>query len=405
MRRLLSFSVLLAALVSVVIGGAAHAAPVPVTVRVALYPYVPGPYAVFALLAREFQKRNEGVTLELVEVDPSKDYYDDGLTSLKADVYEIDSILLAEMIPKVAPLNLSLADFTAEARDAVTRDGIVYAVPHWLCGNFIFFRNGDDALRDAATWIDLLKVISTRNKPLLVDMFGRLTLGEWYLTLLADRIGVDAAQKAVLASSQPDADVVSELKQILSACPTGYCRSRTYHERTGFYARAFARGEARAYVGYSETLHYALTELSSNCGLGTSCLAPDEIAVRRLPTMQGTLSEGIGWVDGLALSKDATGATRDAALKFIEFATSADGYRAALQPIHGEGPRYLLPARTGIQPDGAPLYPDLLAAQAGRKTGTAPGLSAGLRRLSVKLNCLLPVDRTDTKSQGACQTP
>jgi thiamine pyridinylase len=287
----------------------------------------------------------------------------------------------------------------------VTRNGVVYAVPHWLCGNFVFYRKGDNAIRDAATWTDLVKILAQRNKPLLFDMFGRLTIGEWYLTLLSDRIGVEAAQQAILANQPPNDDVLSDLKQILLGCPTGYCRSRTYHDRTGFYARAFIRGEAQAYVGYSETLHYALSELLSNCGLGTSCLAPDEIAVRRLPTVKGTASEGIGWVDGLALSKEATGATRDAAIKFIEFATSADGYKVALQPIFGEGPRYLLPARTGVVPSGAPLYPDLLAAHAGRKTGTTPGLNASLRKLSVKLNCLLPVDRTDTKSQGTCQTP
>lgn len=403
MRQLHLAAFALVASISLLFASALQAAPV--TVKVALYPYVPGQYAVFALLAREFQRRNEGVTLELVEVDPSKDYYSGGLTTLKADVYEIDSILLNEMIPRIVPLDVPLDDFAAETREAVTRNGIVYAVPHWLCGNFVFYRKGDPAIRDAATWTDLVKALRQHDKPLFIDMFGRLTLGEWYLTLLADRIGVDAAQQSIVASPEPNADVVSDLKRILSACPTGYCRSRTYHGRTGFYARAFIRGEAPAYVGYSETLHYALNELLENCGPGTSCLAPEDIAVRRLPSVKGVSSGGIGWVDGLALSKEATGATRDAALKFIEFATSPVGYNAVLQPIQGEGPRYLLPARVGVQPGGAPLYPDLLAAQAGRKTGTAPGLNASLQELSAMLNCLLPIDRTDTRSQESCRTP
>ena len=52
----------------------------PITLRVALYPYVPDQYTVFMLLAREFQRQNEGVTLDLVE--PVKEYYDGGLLAL-----------------------------------------------------------------------------------------------------------------------------------------------------------------------------------------------------------------------------------------------------------------------------------------------------------------------------------
>src|SRR5258708_1126916 len=119
-------------LVAVVFAPAVHAAET-ITLRVALYPYVPGPQALFAQLAREFQGRNEGAILEVV--DPEKDYYDGGLLALDADVFEIDTILLSDMIAagKIAPLDVSLAGFAPESIEAVTRDGVTYAVPHWLC--------------------------------------------------------------------------------------------------------------------------------------------------------------------------------------------------------------------------------------------------------------------------------
>ena len=89
-----------------------------VSLRVALYPFVPNQYAVFALLARAFQRKEmeehkQPVVLDLIEVDPKKDYYEDGLLTLQADIYEIDSILLSDMIDanKIAPLNISLAAF------------------------------------------------------------------------------------------------------------------------------------------------------------------------------------------------------------------------------------------------------------------------------------------------------
>jgi len=405
MRRNLTISVLLGALFGFFVWGGLHAEPVPVTLRVALYPYVPGPHSVFTLLTQEFQKRNPGVTLELAEVDPDKEYYSGGLTSLNADVYEIDSILLSEMLSKIAPLTVSLDGFTQEAKDAVTRNGAIYAVPHWLCGNFLFYRKDDAPIRDAATWSDLLKLFQHRNKALIFDFYGRLTLGEWYITLLADRLGVEQAQQSILASDKPDDTVVSDLRQILAACPTGYCRSPAFHDKTGFYARAFIRGEASAYIGYSESLHYGLQEIMDNCGLGSACLSAEDIAVRRLPSITGNVGGGIGWVDGLAMSKDVTGTKRDMARKFIEFATSVDGYNSVLQPIYGEAPRYLLAARAGVTPPEAPLYPELIKAHAGRQTGTKQGLNAGLQALSKNLNCRLPIDRTDSGGLSKCKAP
>jgi thiamine pyridinylase len=377
-----------------------------VTLRVALYPYVPGAHALFAQLAREFERRHEGAKLALVEVDPQKDYYDDGLLTLDADVFEIDTILLSDMIAagRIAPLDVSLAGFAPEAIEAVTRDNTVYAVPHWLCGNFLFYAASDTAIRDAVTWADLLQVLAREKRTLLVDLFGSLTLGEWYLTLLSDRVGVAAAQEAVLAGGEPDETVVADLRAILPACPAGSCRSRDAHERPGHYAAAFVCRELRAaYIGYSETLHFAL-EAINNSPPNLWCVDPSAIAVRRLPTLnRGAASEGIGWVDGLAIAAGLTGAKKDLALKFIAFATSADGYRAALQTQGTEAPRYLLPARTGLTFENAPLYPDLAAAHAGRKTGTMPGLNARLRALGAKLNCLLPIDPADTRTIASCR--
>ena len=378
-----------------------------VKLRVALYPYVPGKHSVFNLLAREFQRRNEGLVVEMVEVPADQDYYDGGLAALDADVYEIDSILLSDVLHKLAPLSLSLDGFSPESVEAVTRNGVVYAVPHWMCGNFLFYRKSDTAIRDADTWEAVTTALARQNKPLLVDFFGRLTLGEWYMTMLADRKGAMAAEAAILSGDAPDSDVVADLNSILSACPTGMCRSRDLHDRTGYYARAFIRGEAGAYVGYSESVHYALQEAIDNCRIGGPCLSANEVAVRRLPKLSGTsFAGGVGWVDGLAISNVLSPAVRQAALNFVQFATSADAYKLVLEPDWMEAPRYLLPARTGLVfGDNAPFYPDFLSAHAGRKTGTLPGLNRKLQVIGTTLNCMIPIDRTDTRSARSCNTP
>jgi thiamine pyridinylase len=378
-----------------------------VTLRVALYPYVPERHSVFTLLSQEFQRQNPGLILQLVEVPADQDYYNGGLAALDADVYEIDSILLSDVLGKVAPLQLSMQGFEPTAIEAVTRNGLTYAVPHWMCGNFLFYRKDNVAVRDAVTWADLTGELAKQGRPLLIDLFGRLTLGEWYITMLADRLGTAPAQAAILSSDVPDPAVVADLASILSACPAGSCRSKNLHDRTGYYARAFVRGEGGAYIGYSESLYSALKEIIDNCRTGSPCLSPGEIAVRRLPKLSAaSTGEGVGWVDGLAISNTLSDGKREAALKFVEFATSEQAYKLLLQPEWMDAPRYLLPARTGLSlGSDAPLYSDLFAAHQGRKTGTAPRLNAKLQNLSKKLTCGLPIDRTDTSTMANCKLP
>lgn len=167
------------------------------------------------------------------------------------------------------------------------------------------------------------------------------------------------------------------------------------------------RGEAGAYIGYSETVHFAFREAIENCGIDVPCLPLDEVAVRRLPQLTTASSgEAIGWVDGLSIKKTLSGPEREAALKFITFATSPDAYKLVLDPEWMNAPRYLLPARAGLSfRSEEALYPDFLAAHAGRKTGTLKGLNERLHNLAGKLNCALPIDRTDTKSLTDCKRP
>jgi len=114
----------------------------------------------------------------------------------------------------------------------------------------------------------------------------------------------------------------------------------------GFYAREFLRGGAVAYVGYSETLHYAIDQRVNDCGPSASCLKAEDIKVRRLPTMlPGRERVGLRWVDGLALAANLPEEKQALALEFIRDAVSDEAYRMAFEPRWPYVPRYLLPAR------------------------------------------------------------
>ncbi|HEU4619306.1 MAG TPA: extracellular solute-binding protein [Gammaproteobacteria bacterium] len=383
---------------------AAAAAAEPITLKVALYPSVPMPRDLFAELEGAFEGKHPGINVELVDTQHfNDDYYSGALLDTEADVYEVDTILLTDMIAagKVQALDLPRNDYFADSIAAVTRNGKTYAVPHWLCGNLLFYRKADGWIGQAKSWDELIAAFLEHGRHLAVDFEGHSTLGEWYLTLLSNKLGLEEAEKRVLKSHGLDDEVVAEMRKILEACLPGTCRSRDLHDRTGYYSRAFVRGEVGAYVGYSESLHYGLQEALEDCRLD-SCLSESDIAVRALPVAGNASEHGLGWVDGLAIDNHVSAAKLQAAKDFIAFLTSDDAYSLILEPEEGEAPRYLMPALP-VTIEHAAMYPSLQVALEGRSTGTEAGLNARLRETSETLDCVLAA--ADKAAEAACEHP
>lgn len=72
------------------------------------------------------------------------------------------------------------------------------------------------------------------------------------------------------------------------------------------------------------------------------------------------------------------------------------------EPQWGKAPHYLIPAITRTNIKSAPLYDYFHKAHQGRKTGTLAGLNERLRQFGKKLNCTLPIDRTDITTKNEC---
>lgn len=386
------------------------------TLRVALYPYVPDARELFFKLEAVFEATYPGVNLELVESysDPktgdvvplSQTYYNGGLTQVEADIYEIDTVLLDEMVRKnkLAPIILPNRNFVPGSAAAVQLAGSTWGVPHWACGNFLFYEKGDSAIEQARTWEELAAVFG-KTGGLLLDLKGTSTLGEWYMTALAAAEGDTTVLLQKLRTPDLSQEAVNKLSLFLQRCPVGYCRSEALHDQAGSYAKLFVHRKARAYIGYSETLHSALQEIADDCMPTDGCRFPEQIAVRALPT--GT-SQGrqIGWVDALSLSSRLSERKKQLALSFIEFATSWEGYRLVLNPEWPSAPRYLLPAVSWIDSEAKlqpPLYPELARAFGSRAIMTADGLNDLLRKHGKSLECALPPERGDQTWQRKCQ--
>jgi len=133
-----------------------------ISLKVALYPYVPESRELFLEFEKVFEAKHPGVNLQLIEshqnsqlskpISLAEDYYNGGLLKTQADVYEIDTVLLQAMIEakKIQPIELPDRQFVPSSYKATTFDEKTWGTPHWVCGNFLFYKQDDLAIKNAA---------------------------------------------------------------------------------------------------------------------------------------------------------------------------------------------------------------------------------------------------------------
>lgn len=380
---------------------AAPLGPVPlraVPLKVVLYPFMPGKDAYFRQVEADFEQRYPAIDLQVVDL--SANYYDEGapeaVTNTAADVIELDSVFMEDFIAsgKIRPLRPATlppaGTFLRAAEQAVTHQGRVYGLPHWVCANFLFSRK-DDPIRPA-TLQELAAAIGTPHAPdqgLLIDLKGRLTLGEWYLDTLLDRHQSLQAAMPYLDEATADPQAYAALTRVRGLCDSDLCRHSRYHDATGFYPVQFARHRGRALAGYSERLYHIGTEDLTNCKEG-ECLTLDDVVVSALP-LSDRGSQPFLWVDSFVVSRSCSGVCSAAADAFLAFMSDAGNVRKALMPGYGEAPRYLLPALKSLYSDSqltaaAPLYPQFQALIENAIPVRAPQLNRKLRAIGTALD-------------------
>lgn len=291
----------------------------------------------------------------------------------QADIYEIDSVFLPDFVAgKIRPLPDALVPNDGEylpiAAERARVGKVAYGVPHWVCADFLFHWRPDTALRPARRLCELERILGGAEHPtgrgLLLDLKGKSALGELYLTDLVGRYGDDPEHvERYFEVLQPDAK--SNLTRVAALCDPGECRSKAHHDDTGYFARRFEDGHARAYVGYSESLFDVLEEWA-HCPASATCNSPTDIAVEPLPINEEP-ERPMVWVDMFVIDKGCTGPCLDDATAAIRSLTSEDAL-----------------VDDTIR-DDAPLYPELRRIL---ETGVAPTGSHWNRRLRARGNDL-----------------
>jgi thiamine pyridinylase len=339
-----------------------------------------------------------------LQITYNADYYDpDGIANdpakNPADVYELDSVFLADFIqsqwiqPLPAELTPLLKDLAPLARAASERSGTAYGLPHWLCSNFLLYRAREGAFAHASTLKEVERVFRESKGPgLLMDLKGKSTLGEFYLTTVYDEYG--SADKVLEHVDPASVDPAAQaaFPRMLNLEVSALGRDSTYHNLTGLYARDFAHGRGRVLVGYSESLYYTLSE-AATCRPRSSCIAHAEIRVANWPTSDFG-NHPIAWVDQFVVSRALEGPKLEDAIDFIRLMNSLAMYRKLLAEV-GHAPRYLLPARADAYHDAvilkaAPLYPSLYAHIEKATAITGEGLNEKLRQIGKAIDGSLP---------------
>lgn len=324
--------------------------------RVALFPYIPV-YGNFAKLQSrvesEFQKTNpdQNVGLELRPLNPNDDFYDIAFlrTLLDSDpskggydVVEIDSVLLGDLVEAGlvspwadSPLAVKERHFFPAAKEAMSYQGQIYGVPHWMCGYFLFTSS-----RKVSRTNNTQKLVSELQKlGTPVRNFSGNFVSSWDAPALYLGAWEDAHPDGDLSAAltQPlDDRVLRDFRLLSNECQangTNPCIDKAYKDNDRA-ALEFAKGESDSTFGYSERLNVILRE------------SPQK-RVFVTPLQLSEVGRPLVFVDVLVLNKRCGERCQKAAVTFANYLNDPKTQEWIIMAEDADfpsPPRYLLPA-------------------------------------------------------------
>ena len=170
----------------------AHAAE-KIKLTVLLYPWVPDYAHTAKVLETDFETENP--TVDLVISEQNWEYYDAGGLDAEYDIYELDGIFLQDFVRagRLQPLNPAAlrgrSDVLKAAAESVSVDGLIYALPHWICALYTFHFSQDPAVGTANTQEALVRALARiTNAGVVCSLTGKgiNTLAELYADCLLD---------------------------------------------------------------------------------------------------------------------------------------------------------------------------------------------------------------------------
>ncbi|MBL7234110.1 type 2 periplasmic-binding domain-containing protein [Komagataeibacter oboediens] len=238
--------------------------------NVSLYPFIPSlPNGNFQTLVQHvittYQDSNPDVLLNAVMSEDVDIYNPARLLRLLSgrgyDVVELDTLYIEFLAAhkRIAPVRISGDAPWQPGHDAVLYHGVTYAVPSWLCLDFLYSYSPDiKDIHGLDQFMSYLNREPAGKRHISADFSGTTRLPSLYIDGYVQRYGYDHIRGAF--RMPPDPQVVNSLMRLAITCTDGkenHCVDGTLSRAAdGDVDRIFAEGKSGFDIGFSEQSFY-----------------------------------------------------------------------------------------------------------------------------------------------------
>ena len=313
--------------------------PEPVTMNVSLYKVVPDYDSFKKTIADRWKEKHPEVELNFENWDCYSGEVPEGLDVFVFDTISLDSFaergfLLALSEKDIQDYNDLIPSFVEGCRV----NGTLYAIPQFLCADLLYTRKNDADLKNVQNIDSLYNVLG--DSGLLLEKHSFTSKIGLYLQALIDEKQSYMDQYPPIKEGELSPIATDSLEKMRKMHLTD-SEGDLEDESRFYYARKFAEGMGRAYIGYSEAMNE----------MGESASDMDF----RLFSMTDSKNIPVFYVDAAAINAKISSKKRALALDLLNIITGTDALARA--QTNGGSPQYLLSARYSIYDAMASDYP------------------------------------------------
>lgn len=318
--------------------------PEPAVLNVSLYKLIPDLDSFEKTIEDAWKEKHPETELNFVDWDCYSGSVPDDLDVFVFDVLTLDSFVENGYLLPLSENDIQdYDDLIPSFVEQCRVDGDFYVVPQILCADLLYTRKQDAGLKDVQDLDSLYDVLG--DSGLLLDKSSLRSRVCMYLQAVIDENQQFTNQPLPIEEGNLSADAVGSLEEIRDMHqinPEGEPEDGGRY----YYARRFAEGMGRAYIGYTEAMAV----------MGENVSEMDF----RLFSMTDEADIPVFYVDAAAVNAKISEEKKAAALDFLNLITSEDTVVRTFMN-YGE-PQYLLPARYSSYDALAteyPIYADL----------------------------------------------
>ena len=318
--------------------------PEPVTMNVSLYKVVPDYDSFKKTIADRWKEKHPEVELNFENWDCYSGEVPEGLDVFVFDTISLDSFaergfLLALSEKDIQDYNDLIPSFVEGCRV----NGTLCVIPQFLCTDLLYTRKKDADLKTVQNIDDLYSVLG--DSGLLLEKHSFTSKIGLYLQALIDEKQSYMDQYPPIKEGELSPIATDSLEKMRKMHLTD-SEGDLEDESRFYYARKFAEGMGRAYIGYSEAMNE----------MGESASDMDF----RLFSMTDSKNIPVFYVDAAAINAKISDKKRALALDLLNIITGTDALTRAI--ANDSDPQYLLAARYSIYDalkSDYPIYKDL----------------------------------------------